>query len=56
MKAALTEIATKFLSLGPEARMEFITKLADSGTAPQWLPIFLQRHRDLLKTEKDSHG
>jgi hypothetical protein len=34
MKAALTEIATKFLSLGPEARMEFITKLADSGTAP----------------------
>jgi hypothetical protein len=41
-RARITEIAETFLSLGPEARQVFLTKLAESGNpeAADWLSIF----------------
>jgi hypothetical protein len=46
-RARITEIAATFLSLGPEARQAFLTKLVESSSPEiaDWLAIFAQYNK-----------
>jgi hypothetical protein len=47
------EIAEAFLSLTPEGREHFISRMADSGASPRYIAALLAHHRKLLEPDND---
>jgi hypothetical protein len=47
------EVAEAFLSLTPEGREEFISRMADRGASPRYLAALLAHHRKLLEPDNE---